>query len=193
MQLAKIQISTQAGFLGIQKQDAKLHIQQPPAEMKMRQPQADIQYEKTKGRLQIDQSEAFAEANLKPITQQIREWASKARQKLKQGLAEEAREGDQLMKIEGSKKSMIPQIAKQESEPSPKTVNSSFLPSTPEKVKFHYTPSNLEINIKANKAIIEAKPHMPRFQYQPGDISIYLKQKAAITFKIAGGTIDLQR
>ena len=86
------------------------------AEMTIRQPQADIQYRQKDAKIRIDQSEAFADAGLKPISQHIQEWAAKGRQQALKATAKAAKQGDQLMNIAKGGSDKIERIAKQNSE-----------------------------------------------------------------------------
>ncbi len=181
LQLPSLEITSQFGKIGIRSYDAVLEIRQPPADMKIRQPLPDVTITKTNSKLEIDQSEAFADANLKPLHRWIKERAQQAKQVVLQDIAQEAREGSRLMKIE-SKTNAIAQIAKEQSEPAYKQPNIAFIPESPLKVKFHYTPSKISIHVGEYEPKIAVKVNKPIIKYRPGDVQVYLRQKPSIEF-----------
>ncbi|HHW36008.1 MAG TPA: hypothetical protein GXX18_01690 [Bacillales bacterium] len=191
MQLLHLNISSQFAKLGIHSQRPGLEIKQPPADLQLRQPQPDLTMTKTKGKLEIDQSEAFADANLKPPLRRTKEAAEQSKEKLLQDLAQKANEGRRLMKIETKNKNTIAQIAREHSEPKQKQFNIGFVPESATKVKFHYTPSEIDINVNLDKAIVKAKPNKPIIKYHKGDIQIYLRQKPSIEFNVTASKYDL--
>lgn len=190
MQLPRINIESSSSYLGINQQRATLSIRQPQADIKMNQPQPDVQYIMTKSKLKIDQTEAFADANLKHPTRVIKETAQKSKQKLLQNLANEAAEGERLMKIENQNKSVIPDIARENSTPKPKQITLAYMPSSAEKIKFYYQPSKIDIKVNRGNFQLNIKANQPNITYHSGDISIYLKQKAQIKMTPVGAELD---
>lgn len=191
MQLLHLSISSQFAKLGMSSQKSWLEIKQPSADMQLRQPQPDLTVTKTKGKLEINQTEAFADANLKSPLRRTREAAQEAKQKLLRDLASQAAEGDRLMKIESGNKNVIPQIAKEQSEPKQHQFNIGFVPESAFKVKFHYTPSEIDIKVDQNKTLVQVKPNKPIIKYHKGDMQIYVRQKPSIEFKVTGTKYDL--
>lgn len=193
MKLASIHISTVSAKLGVQKEPTSMEIRQPMADMTMRQPQADIQYRQKDAEIRIDQSEAFADAGLKPISQHIQEWAAKGRQQALEATAKAARQGDQLMNIAKGGSGTIQRIAKENSEDPIREVNIGFMPSSPSRVKIDYIPGELDIKINQKSPEIEIKPNYPIIKVRPGDTDIYLKQKPSILFSVVGLNIDYKK
>lgn len=190
MQLPRLELHNTFAQLGIQQRNATIEIKQSKAELNYNQPQPDMHIDKSGGKLEIDQTEAFADANLKHPFRNIKEWAQRAKQKILQGISEEANEGDRLMKIEGLSNSAIPEIAKQESESPPKQFNIGFMPSSADKVKFHYEPSKIDIKINTREINYDVKTHEPVIKYHAGDFNIYLRQKASLQIQAVGATLD---
>lgn len=190
MQLPRLELHNTFAQLGINQRNATIEMRQPKADIHYNQSQPKIQIDKTKGKLEIDQTEAFADANLKHPFRNIKEWAEKAKQKILQSLSEKASEGDRLMKIEGQTKSVIPEIAKQESETPTKQVNIGFMPSSLDRVKISYQPSEIKVRILTEDPKFDVKTNSPVIKYNPGDINIYLRQKASLKIQVVGATLD---
>lgn len=190
MQLPRLELHNTFAQLGIQQKNASIKIRQPKAELNYNQPQPSMEIHKSPSKLEIDQTEAFADANLKHPFRNIKEWTERAKQKILQSLAEKANEGDRLMKIEGRSESVIPEIAKQKSETPPKQFNIGFMPSSTDKVKFTYQPSEIKIIMNTKPITFNVKTNGPMINYHPGDFNIYLKQKASLKIQAVGATLD---
>ncbi|MDQ0156920.1 DUF6470 family protein [Robertmurraya andreesenii] len=190
MQLPRLELHNTYAQLDVQKKNASIEIKQPKAELNYNQPQPSMEIQKSASKLEIDQTEAFADANLKHPFRNIKEWAEKAKQKILQSLAEKANEGDRLMKIEDRSESVIPEIARQKSGTPPKQFNIGFMPSSTDKVKFSYQPSEIKIIMNTEPIKLNAKTHGPTIKYHPGDFNIYLKQKASLKIQAVGATLD---
>lgn len=190
MQLPRLELTVTNAILGIEQQRATINMRQPEAEIKMEHSQPKIEIQKSKGKLTIDQTEAFADANLKHPFRSIDEWAARAKRKISQGIAEEVAEGERLMKIEGKKESIIPEIAREESEPPPREIEFGPMPSNAEQIQFHYQPSEIKIKILTEKFKLDVTPHSPEIKFTPGDLQIYLKQKLSLHIKAVGAALD---
>lgn len=190
MQLPRLELTNTQALLGIEHQRTTTEIRQPNAKITMNQPKSDVEIIKTKGKLEIDQSEAFADANLKNPLRLTKEWAQRAKQKLLQNLSKEMSEGRRLMEIEKQKESVIPQIAKENSEIELKEIGLGFMPKSAEQIKFYYEPSELKIKVNTENLKIDVKTHQPIIKFNPGDLHIYLKQKASLHIQVIGTTID---
>lgn len=184
MQLLKLQIDQSFAKIGMSQQQAKVEIRQPKAELKLSQSQPAVEMNISSSKLEIDQSEAFADANLKSAMQSVNEWASKGKQHALQSITKAVQEGRRLMAIENGKDSAIPQLAKENSQDTPKQFGLGYMPSSPLLVKFHYTPSDIKIDVKSNNATVDAKINQPVVQFKQGDVQTYLRQKASIYFQI---------
>lgn len=190
MQLPRLELHNTFAQLGVQKKNASIEIRQPKAELNYNQPQPSMEIHKSASKLEIDQTEAFADANLKHPFRNIKEWAERAKQKILQSLAEKANEGDRLMKIEERSESVIPEIARQESETPPKQFNIGFMPSSTDKVKISYQPSEIKIKMNTEPMKFDVTTNGPVIKYHPGDFNIYLKQKASLNIQAVGATLD---
>lgn len=190
MQLPRLQLTNTMAMLGLEQTSSKITIRQPLPEVKMRQPNAEVQIQKSKDHLEIDQTEAFADANLKHAFASIKEWTEKAKQKVLQNISKEVSEGKRLMKIENTKETVIPQIAKEKSEPPLQVLNIGYMPKSAESVKFHYHPSEVEVKVKVHNPEIIFNTHSPKISCIPGDLQIYLKENASLKIQAIGAALD---
>ncbi|WP_142386512.1 DUF6470 family protein [Bacillus sp. Marseille-P3661] len=184
-------ISSQFAQLGIKQQRPNLEVNQHLATIEINQPQPEMKITKSKGKLTIDQSAAFADANLKPPLRVAKESTQTAKNTVLQDIASEISEGRRLMKIEKQAKTVIPNIAKEQSQPPQKYSTIKFIPETPEKVKFDYKPSEIDIEIEESKPEIKAHIKSPTIIHHPWNLEIYIKQKQMIDIKVEGSQYDL--
>ncbi|MBY0123467.1 DUF6470 family protein [Bacillus sp. S/N-304-OC-R1] len=190
MQLPRLELHNTFAKLGIEQSRSKISMRQPMADLKFTQPMPEVKIHTSKSKLEIDQTEAFADANLKNPLRVMNEWAAKAKQKMIQNIAQKANEGDRMMKIEGTRQNALPQIAKDKSQTPPKEVNIGFMPESMSKVKFRYQPSKVDIKVNFGKFRADVETHSPIIKFNQGDFRIYLKQKASLQINSVGATLD---
>ncbi|MDZ5471954.1 DUF6470 family protein [Bacillus sp. 31A1R] len=191
MKLPELQITKTMMKIGINQSRGHIELRQPMAEIEYNQPQPEVKMTKTKSKLEIDQSEAFADANLKNPFRVIKEWASEAKKRVLLDIAKEISQGNRMMTIEHQDKSIIPQLAKEDSQPAPKQFNIGFMPETAEKVHFKYTPSKITMDVDLENFKLKAKINKPQINFQRGHVSIYTKQKASIDIQAIGINMDI--
>lgn len=185
MQIPQLRVDQTFAELGLKQQQATMQMRQPMADLSLKQPLAELEIHISDSKLEIDQTEAFADANLKSPLRMASEWVSKAKQTALQSVAQKVQEGNRLMKIEHQKQgSVIPQIAKEKSIEPPKSFKLGYMPSSPFHVKFNYTPSDVQVDAKVSKAVVKANTNEPIIHFNKGDLSIYLRQKASISMKV---------
>ncbi|WP_017756446.1 DUF6470 family protein [Calidifontibacillus oryziterrae] len=189
MQLPRLEITNHFAQLGIRQKRAHLEIHQRHADVMIKQPPADVKMIKTKGKLYIDQSEAFADAGLKHPLRKSREWIQQSLQKAREAVAIDVQQGDQMMRIENGGNA-FPQIARQNITPKRQDFNIGYVPSSIFKVKFHYEPSRIKVEVNPEKPIVKFKANPPEMKYHPGQTNIYVKQKESIQFRAVGLNVD---
>jgi len=175
MKLPQIRMESQMMKLGLRTIPDQLSIKQQRAIQRIEQKSAEIEIRTKSGRLTIDQSQAFAEANLKSIYELNKEFARRGKQKGLEGVARRAREGRELMSIEKKDNPLVRQ-AVEKSHPLPKRLGITWIPSYGS-VKFHYEPAEVEINVTTHKPVIETIPQKPVIRYTPGNVEVYVAQK----------------
>ena len=111
------------------------------------------------GQLTIDQSEAWAQMDIKPISQRTAENAQEGKQKALEGLARRAREGDDLMHIERGGNA-IAAHAKENGKFMQKQTGLGWIPS-PFSVKMHYEQAKVQFDVQTQKPIIDVQVRQP--------------------------------
>lgn len=189
MRMAHLKIKAEMGKIGIQTKDARLSIHQQQADMKIRQPKAGMNIQFVPAKLLIDQSKAFSEENLKPVSEMIADYANRGRKAVLQGIARRVEEGDTLMKIENGGHP-IADLAKKDSSDPPLDFNIGFMPNSVFDVKIRYIPSKLSIHWSVHHPEINVTPHYPQYGYSPGSVNIYMRQWPSLTAQLVGGNYD---
>ncbi|MFS0821620.1 DUF6470 family protein [Bacillus sp. 1P02SD] len=183
MGLAQIRLESQNAKTGIRTTKPIQEIQQPKADLSIQQPKADLEIRTTPGKLTIDQTEAWADMDLKHISRRIAEAADKGYQNSLEGIARRAQEGNELMKIENGG-NPIAQIAKRNSEGPEFQFNIGWIPSH-FSVKTNYVPAAVDIQVKVNKPIINSSINKPIHEYIPGKAYIRLEQRQSLKIDFA--------
>lgn len=189
MKMAHLRMDATYGKIGLQTQNAKLRMNQQRADMTIRQPKAELSIQTLPGKLDIDQSKAFAEANLKSVYQLIEDFARRGREAVMKGIARRARQGDRLMKIE-NKGHPIADLGRINSSDPPLRFNIGWMPRSPFSVKFHYQPADVRIQWKIHGPEIHVTPHPTEFTYVPGSVSGFMRQRASLNIDVVGLRYD---
>lgn len=179
MQVPQIRIQSQQALISINQPRADVQIQQPKATQHIEQPHAIVEMRTTPSKLTIDQTQAWHDMDLKSAKVRIEEAAQKGKQKVLEGIARRANQGEQLMKIEQGGNPIASQ-AVQNGHRKEKQFNIGWIPSH-FAVKTDYQPSEVEINITPQKPIIDNRANKPVIQAQQGQVNTSLRQQADLT------------
>ncbi|MDE5414044.1 DUF6470 family protein [Alkalihalobacterium chitinilyticum] len=189
MNLPQLHISTNRAEIGIRSQKPAMRIQQPHADLKIDQNYIDIlRISKRASKLHIDQSQAFADANLKNSKQLLSDVVNRGEQKAMQYIAKVAQQGDQLMKIENGD-GAIQQIAKSNSQFKTYDFNVGMIPR-PFSVKINYDPGETNIQVNRQDVQISVNRNEPRIDIPKWQSQAYLKQKNSISFQAVGINVN---
>ncbi|GEM01718.1 hypothetical protein SAMN05421839_1209 [Halolactibacillus halophilus] len=175
MRLPQIRIDQQFARIGISMEDAKVQMSQPEADLSIKQPQADVNIETRPGRLSIDQSQAFHDLGQYPVKEAIRLEALEGKKLVAEGTRRRRREGDQLMKIENGG-DPIKQQAKTRMPREYRPFNIGVIPSY-NSVKINYEPADVNVDIQANKPVIQSQANPVQRQVTPANFDVYLDQQ----------------
>ena len=171
MQLPQIRMQSTFIQTDYKLTDPVQRIEQPNAIQSIEQPKAIVNMDVIPGKLTIDQSEAWAQMDIKPISQRTAENAQEGKQKALEGMARRARQGDDLMHIERGG-NVIAAHAKENSERSYKNnLILGWIPS-PFSVKMHYEQAKVQFDVQIQKPIIDVQISKPIHDYTPGDVSV---------------------
>lgn len=164
----------------------QVNISQPKAEMSISQENPTFEVTSKMGQLTTDQSQAFAEAGLKSISQVNQEYVQKGRQAVLSSIAKKAQQGDMLLRGAGKnqKGAAIQQIAKQNDMVQPqKQIGIKFIPS-PLSIKRDFIPGHFNIDIETTKPQIDAKINKPRIDLTYGDVTGTMTQRPSVEVHI---------
>ncbi|WP_226037128.1 DUF6470 family protein [Aquibacillus saliphilus] len=175
MQLPQIRIQSQNAQIQINQTAGTQTIQQPQATQLIQQPKAELSINRLPSKLSIDQTQAWADMDLKSVSRRIAEAAQNGKQAAYQGTARRVRQGAELMKIENGG-NPISRQAQQNSQGAPKQFNIGWIPSAGS-VKIDYQPSQVDIRVTPRKPIINTQAQKPITNYQPGAVDVSLQQK----------------
>ena len=189
MQLPMLQIESAQAQLGFRSHRPHMQIKQRHADLQIDQEFAEINMSRTKPRLSIDQTEAFADANLKGALRQHEEFFQSGQRKYMEYLAKTVRQGDQLMRIEhGLNK--YPQIIKQDHNTPPKQVEIGWMPRTADRIKINFQPSELKVDVRIKEPTFRVQINDPQIQIPKWQTDTYVKQKNSIRFNVVGGNVN---
>ena len=178
MQLPQIRMQSTFIQTSIQIEDPVQRIEQPKAIQSIEQPKAIVNMKSAPGQLTIDQSEAWAQMDIKPISQRTAEFAQEGKQKALEGLARRARQGDDLMHIERGGNPITAHVKENSARP-PKQFNVGWIPS-PFSVKMHYERAKMQFDVQTQKPIIDVQIRKPIHDYTPGDVSVSVSRKNSL-------------
>lgn len=192
MDVARYTIQSRDAVINIQQQRPTLSIRQRPADMQISQDLAgSLRISTTASQLFIDQTEAFADADLKSPLRRVEEFAARARQNVLQYVAKTAQQGEMLKKIEHGTDA-IPRVAQQKGAREPKQYTFAAVPKHMGKVKVDYRPSEVNIQIDWAKPNIRFRKNDPEIHFPKWETSVYLQQKNNIQFDVVGGSVNRQ-
>ncbi|GGB55323.1 hypothetical protein F3157_12045 [Virgibacillus dakarensis] len=174
MQLPQIRMTSQMAQIRVQQTAGQQELRQPEAELSIQQPNAEISMKTTPSKLTIDQRQAWEDMDLMPILKRIEKFASEGQQGLMEGIKRRVQQGNELMEIENKRNPVVSQ-AIENGYDGMKTLGIKFIPSS-FAVKMDYQSSNVQVDVKVHRPIINAKSHQPIHRYERGNVTISMKQ-----------------
>lgn len=194
MQMPYLQMQSVHGKIGMQSNRPQMQIQQKNAELTIKQEHGGTLRMSTRpSKLHIDQTEAFADANLKGPLRSSNEFTGRTKSEVAQYIAKTNQQGDQMMKIENGGNA-IPRIAKANSELYPeRELNIGYMPRNAFRVKFNYQPSELSINVSSSQPEINVRRNDPKISIPKWQSEVYVRQKNKLSIQAVGLQVNLQR
>ncbi|WP_017726242.1 DUF6470 family protein, partial [Halalkalibacterium ligniniphilum] len=140
-------------------------------------------------KLYIDQTAAFADANLKTPLRMANDFWAKSEQAVNEHIAKKRQQGDQMMKIENGFGAFA-HIAKTDSEKPMRKAVIAYMPSSAFQVKFDYDPGELSFSVPDYHTDIRVTRNEPEIQIPKWQIDTYLRQKESISFQAVGALVN---
>jgi hypothetical protein len=178
MKIPQLQMQATFPQLSISIERSQLEITQPPAEVTIEQPKPEMEMNVIRPRLTIDQSQAWADMDLKHIFRRIEEAAQEGYESWLAYLETVSVQGDELMRIENGGDAIAAQ-AQTNSEDPPLEFNVGFVPQ-PFSVKINYEPGKVDIHWRTYGANVNIQPRAPIIDYKPGKVHIDLARHAQL-------------
>ncbi|GAE33031.1 DUF6470 family protein [Halalkalibacter akibai] len=190
MQLTSLHIHQNDAKIGLNSSRPGPQIKQQAPDMQIKQNHNNlIEISTTASQMFIDQTEAFADANLKHPLRVANEQAGKALQQVSKYVAKTAQQGDQMMKIENGTGAFA-RIAKVNSEPAPVQVNIGYMPKSADRVKFDFQPAKVNIRAREYQTEIHVNRRDPQIHMPKWQTETYIRQKNQISFQAVGSTVN---
>ncbi|WP_163099296.1 DUF6470 family protein [Peribacillus alkalitolerans] len=181
MDIPKLRVSTTPAQMSINTTKPIQEIQQPQADISIEQPMAEVSMETIQGKLTIDQTEAWADMDLKSFFRRGDEFAQQGYQALLDGIARRVQDGDELMKIENGSNAIVNQ-AERNSAPPIYEFNIGWIPKAGS-VKVNFEPGSVKIDVQLQKPKVNIKANLPIINYTPGKVNIDVKQYSSINIE----------
>ncbi len=178
LDIPKLRVSTTPAKMSISTTKAVLEIQQPPSDISLEQPKAEVQIETDIGKLSIDQTEAWADMDLKSFFRRGDEFAQQGYQDWLAGIERNVQDGDELMKIENGFQAIAGQAERNSVSPI-YDFNIGWIPKAGS-VKMSYEPGKVNIDVKPQKPRVNIKANLPIINFTPGKVNIDVKQYSSI-------------
>ena len=192
MEIPRIHIDSVDARIGIQQERPPMQMEQPAAEVKMSSSLAGaFEIEQRGAELSIDQSAAFADAGLIGPLQRTAEHAARAQQTVMQYVAETARHGEMLKRIEDGHDA-IPIIAREKGTRPEKAVNYGQVPSGTEKVQVSVQTHDVDFRIDRSEPEIHVETNEVELDIPRWEAQTYLEQQNQIHFSVVGGKVNRQ-
>lgn len=179
MKLDQIQIHTTDAKVDLHISDPVQHIEQPRAQQHIEQPAATLEIHSEAAKLFVDSSQAYRDLGLLTPKESVEQNAQKGKQKVMEGIARRASEGEQMMNISKNAGNAIQQIAASKAIPAPPKMAITWKPSVGA-VKIRYQAGNLDINIQRHEPKIDVKIGKVIHDYTPGNVTGTLVQRPSV-------------
>ncbi|WP_088104279.1 DUF6470 family protein [Halalkalibacter urbisdiaboli] len=190
MRLPTIDIQKNDAYIGLRSQQPPMKVKQHHANLQINQEHAAlIEISTTASKLSIDQTEAFADANLKTPLRLANDYWNKTEGVVAKYVAKTAQQGKQMMQIENGF-GAFPRIAKQNSEKPEKQLTLVQMPRSAFKINFDYQPSEVNFRVPNKKPEIRVTPHEPDISIPKWQTDVYVRQKEQISFQAVGGILN---
>ncbi|OLS39023.1 hypothetical protein BTR22_05110 [Alkalihalophilus pseudofirmus] len=190
MRVPHIAIQSIDAYIGIRSNKPHPQMKQHTADLQIRQTHTGIIEINTKSaELSIDQTQAFAEANLKTPFRLADEFYQRAQQKAAEHLTKRRQQGDQMMKIENGF-GVLARLAKVNSEKPQGQLQTVNMPRSVSSTKIHFEPAQVSFRVPNHQTDIKVNRREPDIHIPKWQTETYVKQKNSISFQAVGAAID---
>jgi hypothetical protein len=190
LRVPHIAIQSTDAYIGMKSNRPHPQIKQHNADLQIRQTHTGIIEISTKAsELHIDQTQAFAEANLKTPLRLANEFYQSATNQVAEHIAKKRQQGDQMMKIENGY-GALSRLAKANSEKPQGQLQLVNMPRSVSSTKIHFEPAQISFRVPNHQTDIKVNRREPDIHIPKWQTETYIKQKNSISFQAIGAAID---
>ncbi|WP_100374054.1 DUF6470 family protein [Bacillus sp. FJAT-45037] len=190
MRLPHLEIQSTNAYIGLSSHRLNMQIKQHQADLQIRQTHTGIIEISTRAsQLHIDQTEAFADANLKGPLRLANEFYSSANQQVAEHIRKRRQQGDQMMKIENGFGAFA-RLAKVNSEKPEGQLRIVQMPRSINSTKIDFQPAEVNIRVPNHQTDIQVNRRDPDIQIPKWQTDTYLRQRNQISFQAVGTSIN---
>ena len=185
-----MEIRTTNALIGVNRTPAKLDIKQPQAEVDRKITHAQVNVELSLPKIQIDQTQAFAESGLKKPLDLTAEIAQYSKSKMEESTGRIAEQGDALTDIHTGADVIADQALYNAYDQFSTEYNMVTMPrSRPE---ITVIEGDLDIKVKEGTIDEQTEIRRPEINNKAGKVEVYLKQRNSISMKYVGDSFDMK-
>ncbi|TYS15174.1 hypothetical protein FZC78_16090 [Rossellomorea vietnamensis] len=184
MNFPQIRLQSSPASISIQTTPGRVEIEQPRAQLDIQQPKAILDIETSSGKLTIDQTEAWADMNIKSVFRMTEDNAQEGQQAVLEATGSAAQDGDELMRIENGGGAIAFQ-AKRNGESPIYDFNIGWIPRHGS-VKIQYDPASVMIDARPQEVINNTRTQKPVIEHVPSQVDISLKQHGSLDIDFEG-------
>lgn len=189
MNMAKLEIQQSHIRLDWDVQRPTYSFEPGHAEVEITQQPAEMILNRTPIKLTIDQTQCWADMDLKHISQRIAEAAADGKQSILAYIERVTLEGEQLGAIENTGNT-IRQIAANNAYPKSPQFKYGNVPGN-FSLRFAFTPGELNMDWKIGGATIDVRSVPFHHSYEKGSITYSIPQRNEMHFQVVGGKLDI--
>ncbi|WP_026825386.1 MULTISPECIES: DUF6470 family protein [Exiguobacterium] len=191
MNLARLEMRQTHAAIQMTSNRPVLEMRQGRADLSIQQGKAEMTQQTIPGKLEVDSSVARSESNLKGALELGKYLGQMGEQGAREAMANIARDGDRLMRIENG--NPIPSMAAEKvNDPYP-IVEMGYMPKSIDRVKLTYTPADVKIEWNITPPQIDVSLTPTDISFTPWTTDISLRQQASLEIWPIGGMYDETR
>lgn len=168
-----LSIKSTPARIGIQTTNAKLDLQSPKGEQNIMTTKPQMQINGSFPNIQIEKSQTNYEYGYRTSIEILKEGADIGKQSAYQAIGRIAQDGDRLKDIRKRMPAAIPELAMQNAQPKPVSINLGMIGISRPKTE---VVGGYEIDWELGKANIDYNPRKVEGNYTPGKVDVYMQQ-----------------
>ncbi|PSL48573.1 hypothetical protein B0H94_104174 [Salsuginibacillus halophilus] len=187
----EVQITTTDARLGLDNQRPPMQMEQPSADIDIIHNHVDTVNISTEAmQLNIDQTEAFAAANLIAPLRSSQEFSAEAEMTAIEYVQKTARHGEQMKDSAHTGASAIPNMAHENWMGRPVEVDLGYMPDNMDQTQIDFQPGEVHFQIDSAMPEFNVETRDPIIEIPRWEVNTYMEQKPSIQFDVPGRRVD---